>query len=93
MTKNPKTRVFTSSFFGVFFFWGGGGGGGLRLGQCRAGESVGRGVGAIIFICVIEYQPNTHCFKFPSRYSIGLPSYGLRKSSLKNYQRDVTKNK
>ena len=33
-------------------------------GQGRARGGVGRGVGAIIFICDTLYQPNTHCFTF-----------------------------
>ena len=41
----------------------GGGGGGL---QGLAGQEggVGKGVGAIIFICDPLYQLNTHCFRF-----------------------------
>ena len=38
----------------IFFPWGGD----------RAGGGVGRGLGAIIFICDTLYQPNTHCLKF-----------------------------
>ena len=44
------------------------------------GKQEGRA--AIIFICDTLNQPN--CFKFSPTYSIGLPSYGLHKNSLRN---------
>ena len=75
-------------FFIVSFLAGGGG--------CRTGHGKGRcwlGVfGAIIFICDTLYQPNTHCFKFASRYSIGTPSYGLHKNSFGNLAKGCISN-
>ena len=55
MTKNLNP-----GFFFLFCFCEGGGGAGL----CRARRGVGKGVGAIIFICDPLYQPYTHCFTF-----------------------------
>ena len=48
MTKNPNPGLFIFPFF-VF-------------GRARRG--VGKGLGAIIFICDPLYQLNTHCFTF-----------------------------
>ena len=59
-------------------------------GQSSARGGVGRGVRAITFICDTLYRSNTHCLEFSSRCSIGLHSYCLHKSSLRNLKRDVT---
>ena len=86
MTKNPNP--------GFFLFCEEGAEGGGR--GCRAGqwEVLAReGEGAIIFICDTLYQPNTHCFKFSSRYSIRLFCYGLHKNSLRNLSEGCTPQK
>ena len=54
---------------------------GGRAGQRRAKGGVGRGAGAIIFICDTLYQPNANYFNFSSRY---LPRYGLNQNSPRN---------
>ena len=50
--------------------------------QGRARGGFGREVRAIFFICNTLYQTNSHCLNV-SRYSIGLPCYGLHKNSLR----------
>ena len=65
----------------------------MVAGQGRARGGVGRGMRAIIFICDTLYQLNTHCFKFSSRYSIWLPSFGLHKNSLRKLSKGVTPGK
>ena len=52
-----------------------------RAGQGRAGQ--GRCL-SIFVICDTLYKPNTRCFTVFSRYSIGLPSYGLHKNDRRN---------
>ena len=59
MTKNPNPGLFIFSFFCI-----------CEVGERRAWQGkggVGKGVGAIIFICDPLYQPNTHCFTFSYR--------------------------
>ena len=56
----------------------------------RARGLVGGGVRAINHITDILYYPyHTHCFKVSSRYSIGLPCYGLHKKSLRNLSKGL----
>ena len=59
ITKDPNP-----GFFLIFFFFCEMGWRGWGRGQGRARGGVGRGVGAIIFICDALYQANTHCFTF-----------------------------
>ena len=67
MTKNPNPGLFIFPFF-VF-------------GRARRG--VGKGLGAIIFICDPLYQLNTYCFTFSWRYSIELQSWLAQEQSKK----------
>ena len=56
-----------------------------RAGLDRAEQGeVSAGEWEQLLLCDTLYQPKTHWFKFPSRYSIGLPRYGLNKNSLTN---------
>ena len=59
MTMAPNPGFFIFPFFCEVGVTVGGGG---RAGQGKAREGVGRGVGAIIFICDSLYKPNIHCF-------------------------------
>ena len=82
MPINPNAGFFFK--FSFVCVYGGGGGGVSRL---------SREVGAIVFICDTQYQPYTHCFKFPSTYFMELPSYDLNKSSLINLSKGCNSKK
>ena len=76
MTKNPNPGLFSPFCFCKVV--------GAGLGRARGG--VGKGVGAIIFICDPLYQPYTHYVTFSWRYSIGQ----CTRTALEIFQRDVT---